>query len=342
MATLLSSSGRLLIMIIVALLLVEKVHCFGISSTIQRIKSKSQGKQIRQATSLQAQLQAVTAVKRGGAVSLVAGKLFAGFSKLAVDVPTAMAIWKELAKQLQYGDVILIAALAWGTIPLTKLIHRAIFGQDSSNNFLKSNWSNSADFVSEGAKVAGLVFSVDVLTIVLHGLKFRFASTYPWSHWAAKILYTVWAALRLAKVKRYFVYQSVRRNSRIGQAIRSKAAIYDKSLNLLILFTTTFLLLDFLSVETGVVSHVLLTSTADFPISHILFHAHVGFEFFLCPWRYQYYCHIASLQGHRNPISWLPCCHGNRQVSPRRRYCVGGWDRRECRKGRMAAYIYST
>jgi small-conductance mechanosensitive channel len=248
---LLRSSGRLLIMIIVALLLVEKVHCFGISSSIQSIKPKSQAKQMRQATCLQAQLHVFADVKRGGAVSLVAGKLFAGFRKLAVDGPTAKAIWKELAKESHCGDAILIAALAWGTIPLTKLIHRAICGQDSSNDFLKSSWSKSADFVSEGAKVAGLVFCVDFLTIVLHGLKFRFASTYPWSHWAAKILYTLWAALRVAKIKRFFVYQAVRKNSQRGQAMRSKAALYDKLMNLVITLTTLLLLLDFLSVETG-------------------------------------------------------------------------------------------
>jgi small-conductance mechanosensitive channel len=107
-------------------------------------------------------------------------------------------------------------ALGWGLVPLfevpyDKRLRRQQFKSSSHDKrhgrrhrpFRKTKGFDIVESISQVAKLALLVYLVDMFKIVLVGIGFEIPREEHVTHAFSYILYTVWAATRLSKFKRY-------------------------------------------------------------------------------------------------------------------------------------------
>jgi len=180
-------------------------------------------------------LHMVTATKTTGS-SLLVGNLASTLSKLFwISPKKAKAVKSAVARTVHAKEVALIAFCGWALVPIFRLIYNMRF---PDGDFKDSNYYRIPHIISQIAQIGGLVYAVDILTVVLGVLGFKIPKGF--NVCAAKILYLLLAAYRFAKFKRYLLIEK-----------RGKAGVLNKIANAGIAVMTALSVLDILSVQTG-------------------------------------------------------------------------------------------
>lgn len=202
---------------------------------------------------------------------LLAGQIISRLARFSEIVSRRDEILASLVDTIELGDLIVLAALGWLTIPVVHVVYtfyhaqcnlqtktmsvsltkKAIQDQPlqpTADSFYTSTPFHIANMATEVFQRACLVYFIDCLVIVAdtidpklniahHELSVKFA----------KILYSVWAATRLMALKRYLLcVASKRPETKLG-----KVGLYDRILDILILFCLILGILDILKVAVG-------------------------------------------------------------------------------------------
>ncbi len=179
---------------------------------------------------------------------LVAGNILAVVKKFMIGPDKLQQLRAALFHWMYLEDLCLIAFFGYAILPLAKLFYIVRRGKDNEEKFPESKSFRVAEIVSQLARIGGLVFAVDILSVTLKTLGFQFAVKHSLSQTTAIVAYSVWGALRLSRFKHHMLYRKVP----ITKRRQGRAAVYDRMLNALITILTGVLILDFLSIETGV------------------------------------------------------------------------------------------
>lgn len=180
--------------------------------------------------------------------TLIAGNVLAVFRKLMIGPQQLKDLRAALFQQMYLDDVIMIGFFGFAVIPLAKFFYILRRGKDNIEKFPESKSFRMAEFISQVAKIGGLVFAVDIVSVIFRTLGLNSASKCSWSQTTAILAYSIWGATRVASFKHHALYRGVP----LTERRQGKAAVYDRLLNALIIVLTSILCLDFLSIETGV------------------------------------------------------------------------------------------
>lgn len=213
---------------------------------------------------------------------LLAGQIISRLARFSEIVSRRREILASLVNTIEMGDLIVLVALGWFTIPVVRVVYTFYHAQSSEKKgavplkkvakgqrlteeddhdhsvntprqenadlFFSSTPFYIANLATEVFQRACLVYFIDCLVIVAdiidprldiahHELSLKFA----------KILYSIWAATRLMAFKRYFLCMAAKRpETKLG-----KVGLYDRILDILILFCLILAILDILNVEVG-------------------------------------------------------------------------------------------
>jgi small-conductance mechanosensitive channel len=214
---------------------------------------------------------------------LLAGQIISRLARFSEIFSRRNEILENLVNTIEMGDLLVLVALGWFTIPVVRVIYTFYYAQydqatkvvslkkaintqpiktedqqdaSSSQNpphaatdvFFSSTPFYIANLATEVFQRACLVYLIDCLVIVAdivdprldiahHELSLKFA----------KIIYSIWAASRLMAFKRYLLCLAAKRpETKLG-----KVGLYDRILDILILFCLILAILDIMHVEVG-------------------------------------------------------------------------------------------
>jgi hypothetical protein len=196
-------------------------------------------------SALHAKLLAAAPVKRGGSLVL-AGRLASTLSKLMIGPAKAKSVAAAVTEAIHAGDLALIGALGWGTLPLIRFIFLKKNPELEEKDFLKTTSYKSGVIVSQIAQIGGIVYAADILSVALK--KIGFAVPLDMSSAVARISYFAWGAWKLAHLKQKLLMRAVRVKN---PEMLGKNRIYDRVANVLLAAATAMWVLDVLAVETG-------------------------------------------------------------------------------------------
>ena len=190
--------------------------------------------------------------------SALAGNIVPVLKKLVITPEKASLIATKTAEVIQWQDLALIIFLGWFIVPLIKypLENIMLAGQGGPRQSIaridkleESLVYQVGSILSQIAKLALLVYAVDVLKIFLTCMGFTFPHLNDLPKVFAKIVYTVWFVQRISKVKTHWIssLMDVRGESeRVG-----RIKIVDRLIDGALLVVAAFFLFEVLSVNLG-------------------------------------------------------------------------------------------
>ena len=214
---------------------------------------------------------------------LLAGQIISRLVRFSEIFSRRSEILETLVNTIEMGDLLVLVALGWFTIPVVRITYTFYYAQydeakkvvslkkagksqplkeedqrddslqhsplqERADVFLSSTPFYIANLATEVFQRACLVYLIDCLVIVAdivdprleiahHELSLKFA----------KIIYSIWASTRLMAFKRYLLCMAAKRpETKLG-----KVGLYDRILDILILFCLILAILDILRVEVG-------------------------------------------------------------------------------------------
>lgn len=213
---------------------------------------------------------------------LLAGQIISRLVRFSEIFSRRSEILASLADTIEMGDLVVLVALGWFSIPVVRVIYTFYYAQynqakkevslkiavkgqrskeedkhdesshsqlqESADVFFSSTPFYIANLATEVFQRACLVYFIDCLVIVADIIDPRLdIAHHEFSLKFAKIIYSVWAATRLMAFKRYLLCMAAKRpETKLG-----KVGLYDRILDILILFCLILAILDILSVEVG-------------------------------------------------------------------------------------------
>jgi hypothetical protein len=214
----------------------QRAHLPPSCSSSQRASSTS---------ALHAKLVASAPAKNHGSLVL-AGRLASTLSKLMIGPAKAKSVAAAVIDTIGAGDLALIGALGWGTLPVIRFIFLKKNPESEEKDFLKTKSYKSGVIVSQIAQIGGIVYAADLLSVALK--KIGFNVPLDMSSVVARVSYFAWGAWKLAHLKQKLLMRAVRVKS---PEMLGKNRIYDRLANALLVSATALWILDVLAVETG-------------------------------------------------------------------------------------------
>jgi small-conductance mechanosensitive channel len=142
--------------------------------------------------------------------STLAGQISPVLKRFLISPAQVKVIWSGMTQVAQLSDLILLVVLGWGLVPLFRIPYEylpVVLHKDDGNKirrpFRKTKSFDVVETVSQVAKLALVVYVVDMLKIVLVGVGFSIPRGEHLTHAFSYILYTCWAATRVTKFKKY-------------------------------------------------------------------------------------------------------------------------------------------
>lgn len=189
-------------------------------------------------------------VRRVGDNVSVAGKIFPMISKFFIGPQKFKDITEQVGKAVDLGDVVLLATVGWAVLPIcTFLFDRKHQSDDPVPDFKTTRLYRILLLLSQFAKIAGLVYIVDVLAIALNVIGIEFPYQHQVTVKCAQVLYTLWVAWRLVPYKKHLIEKRVKAKSPDNASVKIK--IYDTLANIIIAIPTVFIILDELKIPVG-------------------------------------------------------------------------------------------
>jgi small-conductance mechanosensitive channel len=178
---------------------------------------------------------------------MAGGQIVPTLSKFAVGKDKLNEIGEHLIDAVHPGDFVFLALLGWASVPFCGLLF-ATFDRKRKHPYNESYIYQLANHVSQAARIALIVYAVDLVVVVLNTLGFTYFHVGQVSQAFAKIIYVAWASQRLSVFKRHILSQAVsRKPDKLG-----RVSMIDHLVDGLIYICTGLFLLDILNVELGV------------------------------------------------------------------------------------------
>jgi small-conductance mechanosensitive channel len=187
----------------------------------------------------------VKATKRS--LFMAGGQIVPTLSKFVAGKDKLSEIGENLIDAVHPGDFVFLALLGWASVPLCGLLF-STFDSKRKHPYNESYIYQLANHISQAARIALVVYAVDLVVVVLNTLGFTYFHVGQVSQAFAKIIYVAWASQRLSVFKRHVLSQAVsHKPDQLG-----RVSMIDRLADGLIYILTGFFLLDILNVEMGV------------------------------------------------------------------------------------------
>ena len=193
---------------------------------------------------------AVAAANNGGTARLaIAGKIAPFLSKLTINAKKTTQISMALQKQTNIADLIAIAVVGWFSEPIVRFIYETFIEKWRKKDFDKTNLFYTWKLGSEVARIAAIVYAVDILDITLSTLGINFAIKCNLGDFAASILYTAWVGRKLSIGKKKYVLHEIKKQN--GGNKRGRFFLYNRIFDIIITIGTIFSIADQLRISTS-------------------------------------------------------------------------------------------
>jgi len=156
--------------------------------------------------------------------STLAGALKRGASKLHLTPEKTKIISQNIAKVVEWDELMLLCVVGWLTVPVFQYQHNhRPWRPKRATNIQEQDFHDTTlhlvlDNLSQLAKLAFVIYMVDIAKIIVVGMGFGISgssnSMNEIPHAFAKIGYTGWMANRLAAFKRYGLAKYTNQNPR--------------------------------------------------------------------------------------------------------------------------------
>lgn len=167
---------------------------------------------------------------------LLVGKMASNLSKLLWISPRkAKAVKSAVSQTVQVNEVAVICFSSWALRPIVRYLYTLLCPE---GDFQQSYYNTIPLIISQLAQICGVVYVLDILTVVLGVLGFKIPKDF--NMCLAKTFYLLYGAYRLARFKKHVLIEK-----------RGRAGLPNKILNVLIAVVTAFGVMDILSVQTG-------------------------------------------------------------------------------------------
>lgn len=185
--------------------------------------------------------------------SALAGNVWPVVKKLIITPDKAKLIATKTMEVIHWQDLALIIFLGWFTVPLLKIsTENIIVSKDGAlanprkQSFHDSTVFHIANALSQIARIALLVYGVDIVKIFLTCMGFTFPHLNEMPHNFAKVAYILWLVQRICVMKSSWISQNITQRDALG-----RAKVVDRLLDAAILGVTTMIIFDILSVQLG-------------------------------------------------------------------------------------------
>lgn len=195
------------------------------------------------------------AAKRAASKMTLAGKILPALQKFLIGPAKFKAIVTNVVSMTHWVDLLVLAAVAWGVRPLAQFTYERGLGRRDDNHdqqqqpasFEASRRYWTAQTAAQVALVALSVYAVDVMSVVLSTVGFRFVdqTDYPANY--AKVAYTTLAVQKLLRLKT----ATLCRLFKVSPDNMGRLDVLDRLVNGLIVSLVSLVLLDWLSVQMG-------------------------------------------------------------------------------------------
>jgi len=217
--------------------------------------------------------QCTSATNGTNANLMIAGQILSPMHQITKIVGARHEIFFALSQTIQLSDLIFLSILGWFLVPVVQFFYELYLlrVEEKDNDIVSSTRSGSSNSVSNDdeepkepffrsttyhlcnvvsqlAKLGLLVYLMDCLVVVLDEANKQVSlNEMEISRKCAKIIYTTWAAIRLMSFKRYLLSVAANRaTKKLG-----KLTVYDRIMDILILFSLTVTVLDVLRIDIG-------------------------------------------------------------------------------------------
>ena len=193
----------------------------------------------------------------------VAGQLAPFVSKFAPSQAKIQAVARALSDAINVKEFVVLNVIGWASVPFFSTLYDVYINiadrMTSDTNvtevdFTDTYFYHAVQDIAHVAQIGVLVYLFDCLAITLNALGFSHTTT-GLSKKVAQISYTIWAGLRLARVKhallkRYFA-------KKLDALGRTK--LWNRILNVVISVTTGAIVFDFMDLDFGTALKSLLS-----------------------------------------------------------------------------------
>lgn len=153
-----------------------------------------------------------------------------------------------IIRESHIGDLLLLTALGYVTVPLTKFLRGIGKPDESESSWLRSPSFRIARAFSQLSTIGGIVYLVDWVAVALKEIGFNFPLKMNLPTVVAQCGLAMWLAVNISAAKQALLCRvlKVRSPEDLG-----RASIYDRLGDGMIYFTAILVILDILCVETG-------------------------------------------------------------------------------------------
>lgn len=181
--------------------------------------------------------------------TFLAGNILPFLNKIWISPTEFKNMCKTLREVTDWQDILFLAVVAFATVPLLKLPYGRLVKQNrnSNNSFRDTTPHMVGDLVQQLSRLGLVCYLVDVIKVVLIEMGFGWRGIPLLPKVFARSIYTLWAARRLAKLKKWMLCKIWdRRTDSMG-----RMAVIDHLLDAVLMLIATLIVVDVLSVELG-------------------------------------------------------------------------------------------
>eukprot|EP00977_Amphora_coffeiformis_P007028 scaffold1522_cov166-Amphora_coffeaeformis.AAC.6 len=191
---------------------------------------------------------------------IMASGTFAGsslvpfFKRLFLSKEEFQALLDTLGRAVHVEDMIIMAFIGWMTVPSIRWPYQNFSMIKPMTPFKSSLIYFLADHLQQIARIALLVYFVDILKMICIGLGFNFCRMHTFPHAFAQIAYTWWITNRIAVAKK----KALRKYVSHYPETFGRMQIVNRLANAALIVVAGFIVLNILQVEMGVAMHSIL------------------------------------------------------------------------------------
>ena len=177
----------------------------------------------------------------------IAGKIAPFLSKFAIDATKASKIGSALKKSCNIVDLLVISVIGWCSEPFVRFVYEKFIESWRKKDFDETILFYAWKLGSEAARIAAIVYAVDLLDVALTAMGMEFAKKYAFGDVTAKVMYTAWIGRKLSKGKRYYLRRQIKKAG--GGNKSGKFFLYNRVFDVLITILTALHIADALHVS---------------------------------------------------------------------------------------------
>jgi small-conductance mechanosensitive channel len=175
--------------------------------------------------------------------STLVGQIGPLFKKFLLTKSELKAIVSGILHVIQVTDIVFLIALGWALVPTLELPYTR-YWMNRNREFTSTKTYHFVNSISQVARLGMAVYICDMIKIFLIGAGFEIPRKERLTHAFSYIVYTVWAANRLSKVKRFLL-------CRITGESEGRLQVVNRLGDAMLGCGTLFLILDILNLEMG-------------------------------------------------------------------------------------------